>query len=116
MISRWPECQSPTVCRSCLARCCWVISVHGLRSHATCVSLRQNRVILRVLTFRFLWELVLWFPVNFRSAELHELCESEVFSYDHFFATCVCSGPGCEPGGLCAYGEQHSLADTRAGA
>ncbi|KVV01305.1 Heat shock regulatory protein F33.4 [Pseudomonas sp. TAD18] len=26
-----------------------------------------------------MWELFSWFPVNFRSAELHELCESEVF-------------------------------------
>ncbi|CAI8981662.1 hypothetical protein EMIT0P253_80054 [Pseudomonas sp. IT-P253] len=78
--------------------------------------MRLSSIILLVLTFQRLWELVFWFPVNSRSAELHELGKSEVFSYDQFFATCICSGPGCEPGGLCAHREQHSIADAGAGA
>jgi cell division transport system permease protein len=33
----------PMVCRSCLARCCWGISVHGLQSHVIW-SWRRSRI------------------------------------------------------------------------
>ncbi len=58
------------------------------------MSFRLSSFFLPVDLFSFFWELFSEFPVNFRSAELHELCETEVYSYDHFFATCVCVGPG----------------------
>src|SRR3989344_743670 len=44
VISHWPAYRLPTVCLSCLARCCWVISVHGLQSHVISGSWRRSRI------------------------------------------------------------------------